>query len=1200
MEKLPGFNDYEYASFAKIPIADVKFNQYLVAETSYKEILEDETLTPEELRHVLLAYTVKDRIDRADFLNLKRNVDDPELNLGDEFTFQDYSDWAINYLEEIEETKKKFELLSDDYQRMNFEEENFYITDPVLDTLHFESVLEVPENIRSMTSFFDVFNVSQMFPCLWFPEKNLFKVHSSYKGDASFINNSMKNDTIYVLYLGNKTGEIFRDDNDEFRIKILLASQNERDNLIDLFNFFPFKLETLNENDAILTYQIRFNEPRYINVESFVYTVMLNGFFSRYLHIMETTNLSSSNFIRLRYIFPFEDTDSKVIPFQLRGNMDIARNVSSKSRLVSTNQEESEGFVEIRIQAESDEVVRPYIEIISHLISEYLNIQPLTNAIVPNFIAENQHLMNSKTRVSLSRGSVSAGASRSTSSRKITNLSNLPMSNFFIDEKVSAIKSLRNYIDLPDVYTSDCTAVKQPRVVKEDKIDEFNSQEFLINDQIYHRLAIPFPSIENPEVYLGCQGNEYPFIGIRNNRNNKVIPCCYAEDQNIPGKPLHSYLQGKVTETTRLFSTATLHTSSILPQGTSGDVQEILGQLFKIYRPQNTFFRYGSVNGNQSFLHALLMARDEEYSKLLSIGGGGRSEVLDQYVTDYRIDLANNLSDEELNVLKETSPDSSYEELRGIIRDRTKYLDPRVFIPLFEYLFDTRLLVFEMDEEKKISLVQPDYLIFRGGYPVSYSPDLTTDKTEWKMICIFGQKNLRTSYPQWELIVQRKKEGFSGDKTRILVDFDEELSERMVAFFLDNIPTYQFNINQENRMTYLSDRLWFNPYAFIKKLRRIKGFRIRGQSIDTLGKVRVLYFEKFSLMIPTISPLPVKIIDDEPYNRNKASIITPLSKLLGKVMYAHQDKNGFFWKVSWTPDQAEGVKSPVEMRISLLFEPVKQLNAEYNEIVIEENEDLNPIPIWKEAIYYRRTAKRLERILTFLFLKYLSLSSDRPEKIKENIEEWENDFIYDENVLYDFSSLHGFYPEGEYLDCLEELKDTGLVDQRKIVLPNNNIYFNLMSYVKRWTLNREGIPFERLFQDHIEGFYEFPGDFIQSPGTRVYVGENAIRSFRSEKRNVLPPEVVKGPFKEISLLQTVANSEYAISRSVNWRREKINADFQLDALPTFGKMNLRDLKQSSGNTNTEKLLYYIEDQVAGRGIVKIMYKAIIPLAENIV
>lgn len=1234
MESLPGFEDYIYAVNNELAIEYIDYANYLVAQSSYETILEDYlsdkivknnmTITSNDLRDLLFAFTHIQNEDNIDDLYNKL-VEYSELaerlNLQTlDRTQSLYDNWLLVYERQLSLTLQRADLIRKDIDRLERFEKEYRISKPTVDTSHFESIIDVDEHINDLTALFDVFQMSEYFPALWYPTKKLLKTHSSYKGNASFTLDSLKNETLYILYGNNKTAEIHIEDG-QFKITTTLMGKTDRDDLIDLFSNFPFKLDNLHENRVILTYQMKFEYPVSININSFLYAMMLDGFFSRYFHIMESNTLSTTNYIRLRYIFPFLGTNSEVIAFQLRGERTLEPTSHSRSRLtVSQFEEDVDEFIEIRIQALNHEAVKDYVEIIATFLAQYLREQEKVNAIVAEFTQDNEPLVNPKTRSTISRRSEAASrlsASRPSVSRPsssipsgaqkeriVKSLAEEPLKRYFISED-KAVKEIREHLELPSDYSRQCSQFNQPRVIRPELVNQFNEEKFLVDNVVHKRLALPFQVGDNT-VYLGCPNDEYPFIGIRATRGNKIIPCCYGENQNVEGKHLYKYLKGSDVSINRFFSSSNLQSLNILPPGTTGILPDSLKGLFKIFNPNMDYLRYGSVPGLQTFLHAILLSLDDDYIALVKRSGSSRNNDLEAYVIQKRQRMAEEISDAMLNTLKEALPDMTYEEMRELIRNERIYVDPKIFITLFENYFKIRLLVLELDENKKITLVQPDYMIFRGSYPVSYKddpiPSLNKNQPseDIPLVAVFGQRNIRTVAPQWELIVHQERSAESEDKKKgiIRVAFEGEITERLTFFFLDKIPTYQLYFDQNQRTMYLSDRLWFNVNALLRRLSFITKIELRGQSIDTLGKTRVLYFNAFSLMIPPITPLAIPIIEDEPYNKNNVKHIGIFSKLFGKIRNVHRSSQGLYWRVDWTPESTD----PIEMKISYLFKPTTEFKHTYDTLINSEIEDYRTIPVWKQIAYFRKTAKRLQRLLCYLFLKYLEQEDHiRIEDVTFNLQEWQEKFIIDENVIYDFSSLYGLYPEGEYVNVLDELRPTGLVDKNRdvIILTNETVKKNLFSYVKRWCLNREGVRIDRLYQVRIEGFYETSSDFKQWNNTRIYVGENAVKAFLAEQRNVASPEIVKGPFRQISLLQPVDRWEYAALRSVSWQEEKINSYQPSFRIPQMGKMTEAELERSAGTTNTKGLLYYIEDQAPGRGIARPVYKAIIPLADNV-
>ena len=248
---------------------------------------------------------------------------------------------------------------------------------------------------------------------------------------------------------------------------------------------------------------------------------------------------------------------------------------------------------------------------------------------------------------------------------------------------------------------------------------------------------------------------------------------------------------------------------------------------------------------------------------------------------------------------------------------------------------------------------------------------------------------------------------------------------------------------------------------------------------------------------------------------------------------------------------------------------------------------------WTSIPYFRKTAKRLEKLLTYLATKFfiqqgLEIVEDLP------FDRFEDLFEINPDVVYDFQDLRGAYPQGNFDQALQQLIDTGLYRDGKIILPSQDVENRLMSYIDRWFSNRLRMLLESLEFATIEGFYSMIDDFEKQPKTKVYYG---IKSYEAEKQNLKLLDIVKGPYQHISIIYPVKKYESTrdetIGRVVSWRTEKINTPRVVEYNPT--EMTTAQIMESAGKVEPRDQLYIVADKIGQQGGPKLEYKAIIPL-----
>jgi hypothetical protein len=1153
-EDLPDFDNYERGIQSNITVEFLKYHDIILGDTDeVKEFFASENNIDLKITvlfiHIFTTYPsdLRDSDYQSIFNDFHEFFDFKNYN----DLREEYQQWIVRYIDDLDMQEKQFDRLKEDFGDYEAKENDFELVNE--ESIRFESIISV--DFKTFQAFFDAFHVSELFPVVWFPGANLLKVYAGKKQNLSWTKQNIYDNILYIRY---RFGLIQVSLEEKFRIELTLEnSKNRQQMLLDLTQF-PFEIEELSGNQKFITYRYYLPQFDLINIDALLAAIMLDGSLSTYLHIIEPTISTSITSIHLLYKFPFESLNPRNFSFYLRGNNAGERKRTSRS-LKSINEQQKNAYVDIRFKGSDQDI--GYVKIIGYLIRKYLTEQAYISELIRIYVGSETERFLSGSYAPSSAGSYSETSSVASSASILSSVSLSARPSGYISRNQSV--KLENFFETEGAPTtfsntpifSKCQVKQQPRILKPETIEEWKKLTFDVNGKSYNRIALPYPAV-NPRYYLGCPTDAYPFVGVNAGQSGEAFPCCFTEDQMVgEKKKLPLYLAGSAVRVIRGVSGTASAGSKILSPNKAGALPTTLKKLFQIFDNEEEYYKSGVYENNNSFLQSVLLSYDADFGRYFRSNNVNYDEIV-RRIRDFRLYLSE-LDETKLNVLRETNPGKTVPEIRERLRNDEIYFDPRLFAPLIELIVDQTIFIFEI-RDQKISYVHTNNAFFPGKKIVE-PKDLG--------LIIIGQKTDRSDFIQWEISYHRPKERPFNDKS-YYYEYNEGFTKKLANFINNQYKSYEVRFTPND--LYLYSNVWFN----VEKLLRLNPI---GQRIDTLGKTRWLIFTNFALMIPPITPLQLPVIDTDIENYPiTAEIIQQLRKtFIGAQELSYIQDDGSLWSISWNyPDNT--VSS-----FRIFFLPTTTLpvvNAKnIRQISMETMRQQDTVP------YNRKTSTRLERLITFLAVKFY-ISEGYTIISKLNLNLFAEQFEFNE-VVYDFQYLRGVYPKGEYREILNQLVKSKLSTiTGVIILPNKEIQQRLFSYLKRWFANRERTPLAELEYDLIDNFYDNIGDFEQSRMEKVYFG---IDAYEAEHKNL--QRLIITPKLEI-LYPCGSNMHEAIGRTVSWRTTKINSDIRTDYRPF--ETTVAGLKSVQ---NFNQKLYIIKEHIKQRGGSRNDYQAILPL-----
>lgn len=1114
-----------------------------------------------------------------------------------------YEDGGEYYQNSLETDMAINELLQED--KKLFGVPKFTVERQKVDSVSIEVDIKAPDEVKDLISFFDTFICSEGFPALWIaPDKENrvrghLKVYTNSAPDLKFTDRNRASNILYLLIRfgerKNLVGEIFIENEGDakmFKMQVTLDDGSRFNEMKEVLSKFPkpFSIPDLGASKAFYTYSLKFIEGSVIDLESFVTAVTLNGNLARYLSLREASNPPSSKSIRLQYHFPFPHPNSQPVNFLLQGNLinkkegsDYTPSISSVISTMSIDDSEDDGSViDIRLQGEREEDAVKFIPSIAALLRYYLAelrydfgylLRQYCDIIIQSNVEKTEVSIRKEKSILRAKSSRSSSIS---SARTVREIRSVNLFDYFepLDSKVveERIKKAVLDTDYRKVSLSNiCPLSVQPQILKPNKVNEWNKLQFIWSGKVYNRFALPYPTPDNPQFYLGSPSPTQPFIGLKLH-DQKLFPCCFDEDQNVPGKKLYKYLHGQNVETVVQVTSKgnIVQNISIQEAGKISLIPVDLEVFLKSFNSTGEYRKMGVPIGLNSILHCCYLATSRGYRNRFKINlpVSEKRISLDNYIFT---SVQNYLEETSvLNLIRDTVKDRTDEDLIDILLSTDKYVDPKIFSKMLEFMFKCRLLLFTVDKNK-IDYIEPNYYVAPSGFPAKLT---NSDDVKQTIICL-GQKN--ENHYQWELIFFEQ----NGEKQYV---FSESLGLELAKFIISSFRTNQIVFEGKYMKKY--DPVGFNASFFVDEITRSTDYMLVAQYLDSLGKCRALKFyadvseHTFVVQITPSRPFEVDLMDEIEINEDLSGYEVIMS-VFGEPRRYFRDER--IWKVTWD----DGTDNNY---VAFQFNPEKvpaildELANDPTVKVVDKPIEYYSTSATKIYIELHKTARRFEKVIILLFVHFLiELDQKIIHDFRPLIDEFAAYWEIDPDIHYDFQSLRGSFPTNKsFVELLSYLEKTNLTRDGRIVFDSQELVNKIDLILLRWLSNRTYADVVDYVLDKIPGFYDYATDFEKQQGVRIYVGEkNPVILYRSEYKNLQPPTVIRGPYQYVSYVYPCHSADEARNRAQLWRMDKNNNnlanDNRLLGKPKTKILHWEDVENSINDKEDEEQIYILEE-----------------------
>lgn len=603
------------------------------------------------------------------------------------FTSQDYKRNIIEFMKnEGDKIKKLIQEVETEQEILkNFKNvKPFPYKEFKLETYTEESFLELKDNY-SIYDIFDKIDVSEAIPFIKLLEgdKTLFKVFKDIIPIRSWIEKRVDEDDedddddittedgiyIYVLDNNYKINKLKEYSNEciwtkNNVLKIINKTGSKSDTIRDkIFNSIGNRISYQNEKnpETIQTSVSGFFSIPDVNFNKAVFSdmIMNNTIFRYFLYLKE---VESSVIKKNRFVFYYEPNQ--------KGLFDSSLTIKTTSQ--ST---EESIYLDIRIsRANSLNEVYSFINIFKGIFGIYMKDKDKIKAEYKKLYSKSDFEVFEKTLKRQKENKKTKG-----------NLQKL----IDYDEEVFGKGSN---------YSGSCQpSAKQPYIIEDGDRLEFSKVEPGFEN---HGIIKWKKSEDADEKYYACyrpgkDDNPYKYPGlVKVDHDWKYAPCCFKVNQyNKKQSKLKEYLSTE-TLTDNIDVPYSLHVVgskkitkikqfSKLPLG--------FGILLKSVYPNynKTILRTGVISSNKSFVHALEMATNENFRNM------NTKQEMNKRVSEVLKEMS---EIEHYAFSKQELYDMSDSDIRKALVEKDRYIDPDLFISIFEHYYDCNIIVLKIDE----------------------------------------------------------------------------------------------------------------------------------------------------------------------------------------------------------------------------------------------------------------------------------------------------------------------------------------------------------------------------------------------------------------------------------------------------------------------------------------------------------------------
>ena len=648
---------------------------------------------------------------------------------------------------------------------------------------------------------------------------------------------------------------------------------------------------------------------------------------------------------------------------------------------------------------------------------------------------------------------------------------------------VKYYKEYQNIVDIYRYYIPDFATTTEPREIQQNKLKlrdiapevfvhgyppKCPHQPTVIGDdeveaaQSAGKIVMRYPKSPD-EGFIQrnyvCNHKKAIYPGLRDNpleNRNTVpyLPCCYTKDHTERKGTIfrHYYNEEELRQKTETGQQDLITTNKFVPQNKYGVLPDDMIKIFDIFSHDENYMyvRKGMIDSKSSFLNCVMEGMYEE-TKILDITN---KDELENELANVREKLARK---DYAASCRQEMYDFTINEIIEIIKNSNTYLDPKMFISLFESFFDCNIYVFSRIGNNKSRLMIPRH---QQAYY----------KTSKNAKCVFiyehtGSTSDHATYPRCELIVRWKVGGEKEEDVSYNLPEDSDVAVGIRKIFNQMKQSYALN-------TKIPETI------FPIKNSKIK---IIGQGFDSYGKTRMLRFSfeniKGTLLVSPIQPLIVQEIKSGSVIKIPIKIALNIINIL-KIKVTHQIILDDFVK------EIQGVLGNVKVSIPVQdSSPVENIPILYSGVNYSEYD----VSYIKNHNIYKKLARYVTEYMYWLFSKYLNANN-----IKNVSDDIIEDFCYKNiQIIPDF--------EYEHVSNSFDMQ-SGLMYNGKLVVKSEETLKRLV-YVLRLYLVRNH---EKIIKYHtrsvIEHYYVDITDFDSYQFQVLLQGNNSVEKWIDEHK----------------------------------------------------------------------------------------------------
>lgn len=637
--------------------------------------------------------------------------------------------------------------------------------------------------------------------------------------------------------------------------------------------------------------------------------------------------------------------------------------------------------------------------------------------------------------------------------------------------------------------------------------------------------------VKNPPIYPALRVN-----ALGNSEKYPIVPCCYAKDHRSKeknksilrmyyeeGKTFADFRDKKKGEDEDEDEKHIFTTNKIVPLKRFGVLVKDVDNYFKSIDNSNIYYRQGVTHSFNSIIEVMLMATEGKKFDLYT-----KEERRDR-VLEVRDDMVNMVRTSDIyqqTVVYSRNPES----IESYLKDKNKYMDPKMFIRLIEDYFKCYLFIFSQNDQYPFGVLSSPYHLKEYLSYRKQERDEVDKKRKGKVeyyptVFVYehmGSELDRSEYPQCELIVRVNT---NGDKKSV----------------------FENNYQIVKRTQEIFDEMYFSDPSD-KNIIISFETPVDGQGIDFYGKTRFLSFANGVCILTDPLPpleLPVKykyktvskdealkFIDIENATNVKNHVVS--NKLVG----FHASKGSVKFYIPITPEK------------TLLQNGIDIITPSF----IAEKSELS---LYNE---FHRTARYLSEYTVYLFSIYYK---NNPPKEGNDIDENYIIKFVKRSIEIDDKFVYGKVPRIFSLS-------SGVLRDRKLIVPNDIVLKKLIYKLRvRLRNNKEEVKNYSEYK-YIQTYYADIKDFDQLDSQLIIYGQHALIKWIENVKQIYP---LYDSIQHTGVSLTSELNKYDTSKpfvvvfTANWHKSSKNLMNRILIPKNMkkGKIERRDLVTEYGN-----------------------------------